>query len=162
MAERGTGLHGVNDVGSAEKENAGRIEDSRPNIQWPSKSCRKVAVIPPMSRSKSSEMSPPQSPASISPTTISPDDPSSPISSRHVIRRNCTRLRPFSFDLRDSMRRVAHEQKLTRLRELDILYPAHPFTANPVRKYKPLVLQKSSRKLTIPRSPFSSRDDPWN
>lgn len=121
-------------------------------------------------------------------------------SSRHVIRWNCTQLCPFSFDLRDSMRRVAHEQKLTRLRELDVLYPvglfifyhricalfihmalvfcvrfyfyiflifpclvavlkAQPFTANPVRKYKPLVLQKSSRKLTIPRSPFSSRDD---
>ncbi|KAK3547154.1 hypothetical protein QTP86_015619, partial [Hemibagrus guttatus] len=78
MAENGAGL---NDVGSAEKKNADRTEDLRTNIQWPSKSCLKVAVILPMLRSKSSEMSqtPPQSPASISSTAISPDGPSSPI-----------------------------------------------------------------------------------
>ncbi|XP_017343592.1 siaz-interacting nuclear protein isoform X4 [Ictalurus punctatus] len=115
----------------------------------------------------------PQSPAqtsSFSPARISPGMSSSPIRdnvdqrSRPTFRWNCTRQCPFSFDLRDSRRRVAREQELEYLRlmaesRLAVVGFSADFTfrANPVRKYKPLILEQSTRPLTIPKSPFSSR-----
>ncbi|GAA6103906.1 troponin C, skeletal muscle [Tachysurus ichikawai] len=44
-----------------------------------------------------------------------------------MFRRNCTQMCPFSFDLRDSMQRVAQEQKLERLR-LKLMEERHPPT----------------------------------
>ncbi|KAI4901526.1 hypothetical protein NFI96_033443 [Prochilodus magdalenae] len=78
----------------------------------------------------------------------------------HVERLNWTRLQPFSFDERDSVQRVAREKKLEELRHMEesLLTLATRFKANPVRKYKPLVLKQSTRPLTIPRDPFSRQD----
>ncbi|XP_060749342.1 siaz-interacting nuclear protein [Tachysurus vachellii] len=163
MAENVSGFNVANDVGSAEKVNVQRTEVLRPKIQWRSKQCLNVAVIRPVTRSGSCDTSQtlPQSPAltsSISPARTNPDDLSPQARSSHMFRRNCTQMCPFSFDLRDSMQRVAQEQKLERLRLklMEERHRAFTFRANPVRKYKPLVLQQSSRQLTIPRSPFSS------
>ncbi|XP_047662732.1 siaz-interacting nuclear protein [Tachysurus fulvidraco] len=156
MAEN---VSGLNVVGPAEKENAQRTEVLRPKIQWCSNECLNVAVVRPTTRSGSCDTSPtpPQSSvlaSSRSPARTNPDDLSPHLRSSYTFRRNFTRMCPFSFDCRDSMQRVAQEQKLERLRQE--LHPAFTFRANPVRKYKPLALKQSSRQLTIPRSPFSS------
>ncbi|MCI4387409.1 hypothetical protein PGIGA_G00073650 [Pangasianodon gigas] len=167
MAENAAGLDVGNAVDSAEKEHAGTSEVWRPKFEWRSRPCLTVATVHPLPRSGSSDMSQNRqlSPAqtSLSSPRRSPDDISSPspqIRSRHMSRRNCTRFCPFSFDLRDSMRRVARERKLEKLRlmEESRLAVAVTFRANPVRKYKPLVLKQSTSQLTVPRSPFSSGD----
>ncbi|MCJ8741638.1 hypothetical protein PDJAM_G00072950 [Pangasius djambal] len=166
MAENAAGLDVGNAVDSAEKENAGTSEVWRPKFEWRSKPCLTVAAVRPLPRSGSSDMSQnrPLSPAqtSLSSPRRSPgiSSPSPQIRSRHMFRRNCTRFCPFSFDLRDSMRRVARERKLEKLRLMEESRQAVAvtFRANPVRKYKPLVLKQSTRQLTVPRSPFSSGD----
>ncbi|XP_034168040.1 siaz-interacting nuclear protein isoform X2 [Pangasianodon hypophthalmus] len=135
MAENAAGLDVGNAVDSAEKEHAGQTR--------------------PLSPAPTSLSSPRRSPDDISSPSPSPQ-----LRSRHMSRRNCTRFSPFSFDLRDSMRRVARERKLEKLRlmEESRLAVAVTFRANPVRKYKPLVPKQSTRQLTVPRSPFSSGD----
>ncbi|XP_053499804.1 siaz-interacting nuclear protein isoform X2 [Ictalurus furcatus] len=174
MAENTAGLYAGDAVGFAEQENAGTTGLLRPKFQWDNKPCLKIAAVRPLPRSSSSEMSQnrPQSPAqtsSFSPARTSPSMSSSPIRanvtpsldrrSRPTFRWNCTRQCPFSFDLRDSRRRVAREQELEYLRLMAESRLAVDFTfrANPVRRYKPLILEQSTRPLTIPKSPFSSR-----
>ncbi|XP_017343588.3 siaz-interacting nuclear protein isoform X1 [Ictalurus punctatus] len=175
VAENTAVLDAGDAVGFAEQENAGTTGLLRPKFQWDNKPCLKIAAVRPLPRSSSSEMSQnrPQSPAqtsSFSPARISPGMSSSPIRdnvdqrSRPTFRWNCTRQCPFSFDLRDSRRRVAREQELEYLRlmaesRLAVVGFSADFTfrANPVRKYKPLILEQSTRPLTIPKSPFSSR-----
>ncbi|KAF4078148.1 hypothetical protein AMELA_G00196190 [Ameiurus melas] len=170
MAENTAGLDVGDAVGFAEQENAGTTDALRPKFQWDNKSCLNVAVVRPLPRSSSFEMSQnrPQSPAltpSFSPARAT-SDISSPIRAnrspsldrrlRYTVGWNCTRQCPFSFDLRDSRRRVAREQELEHLRRMAAVVD-FTFRANPVRKYKPLVLEQSTRPLTIPKSPFTVR-----
>ncbi|KAF5903527.1 siaz-interacting nuclear protein [Clarias magur] len=148
---------------SPEKENPEMTEDLRPRFQWFSKPSLNVATVRPLPRSGNSQTSSDcfQMPASVSSSARTSPDVSSPeAGSQRVFRETFTRLCPFSFDLRDSMQRVVREQKLEemRLRKEVCLAELFPFKANPVRKYKPLVVKQSTRPLTIPRSPFSSAD----
>ncbi|KAM9445708.1 siaz-interacting nuclear protein isoform 1-T1 [Clarias gariepinus] len=148
---------------SPEKENPETTGDLRPKIQWSSKPSLNVATVCPLPRSGNSETSSDcfLTPAPVSSFARTSPDVSSPgTGSQRVFRETFTRLCPFSFDLRDSMQRVVREQKLEemRLRKEVCLAELFPFKANPVRKYKPLVVKQSTRPLTIPRSPFSSAD----
>ncbi|XP_060792922.1 siaz-interacting nuclear protein isoform X2 [Neoarius graeffei] len=168
MAEDSVVLKDGKPVGFSEKEDPGMTEDMKSKFQWCSKPCLNVASVRPLPRNGNAEtsLSHPQSPSpslasSVSParSTTSEDSDFLPqIRLMHLPRRNCTRPSPFSFDSRDSVQRVAHERKLEELRLMEESHMAFTFKANPVRKYKPLVLKQSIRPLTVPQWPFSRPD----
>ncbi|KAG9269613.1 siaz-interacting nuclear protein isoform X1 [Astyanax mexicanus] len=143
----------------SEQQSSEATEWCRRKIQWGSRPCQ-VAAVRPMTRNENPEPSGLHAARSSSPAHSSShmnwSSTGSPQTAfagfRHLDR---LQQHPFSFDERDSLQRVARERRLERLREERVQIMDSRFQANPVRRYKPLVLKQSTRPLTVPRSPFS-------
>ncbi|KAL6482849.1 hypothetical protein MHYP_G00077210 [Metynnis hypsauchen] len=152
--------------GCSEEEKSETSELCKQNFQWvPRSGHREVAAVRPLPRNGSGPHSAPSSPAGQTLGLASSTPHAAAISPtqlgwRHLDRLNLTQLQPFSFDQRDTMRRVAREKRLEELRHMEESQRASAtrFIANPVRSYKPLVLRQSTRPLTVPRAPFSRQD----
>ncbi|XP_062871845.1 siaz-interacting nuclear protein [Trichomycterus rosablanca] len=144
----------------SEKEQT--AERWRPNFHRRSKPCTNIAAVCPLPRNSQAEICENrlQSPALSSSAPNPSREDFSPIISRSSQMMVYTRQCPFSFDERDSVRRSARERRLEELRQTEdvLLESGSRFRANPVRKYKPLVLRQSSRPLTIPQTPFSHHE----
>ncbi|XP_039524214.1 siaz-interacting nuclear protein [Pimephales promelas] len=61
---------------------------------------------------------------------------------RRARRRSLTCFWPFSFDERDSARRVERERRLREMRQMQEQQWSSNFKAHPVRRYKPLIQPK--------------------
>ncbi|XP_036447200.1 siaz-interacting nuclear protein [Colossoma macropomum] len=153
--------------GCSEEEKSETNDPCKQKFQWVSRSGhREVAAVRPLPRIGSgSHAAASSSPAGQTSQLARSTPHAAAISPtqlgwRQMDRFSMTQLQPFSFDERDSMQRVAREKRLEELRHMEESRRASAtrFRANPVRRYKPLVLRQSTRPLTVPRAPFSRQD----
>ncbi|XP_076840363.1 siaz-interacting nuclear protein isoform X2 [Brachyhypopomus gauderio] len=162
MSEIAMSVNAKNIVDGCSEEKTVGNELRKPRFQWTSKQCPNVATVRPYGVLSQPTTSPSPIVQSIEVRNASTNRSLArlPEENREPLRSGTVPC-PFSFDARDSVKRAAFEKRMAdQRREMQQhdLELVSKFRANPVRKYKPLVLTKSTQPLVVPQSPFSSRD----